>query len=220
MKFKRTVDAKTEFDISDDFERFDQRNEVFCRAHWDPEIKSAKASEFFRGYDMPHARAREADGFGRRDYALRNAAWHVTNFLRDVRRERDDRKEGYLDTFTSHAEGWPEPYPFDSAKTATKNLRRAAKSIGASLLGICEYDKRWVYRTRFSEQTHKDKPVDIPDDLPKVIVIGEPMDVGLTETVPSALSGSATGLGTPTIRSCCSRSRNTSGTWAIVRSLR
>ena len=195
MKFKRPVDAKTGFDISDDFERFDQRNEIYCRSEWDPEIKSEKADEFFRGHDMPHARARKADGFGQRDYALRNATWHVTNVLRDMRRQSDDRKEGFFDTFTSHAEGWPEPYPFESAEAATQNLRRAAKSIGASLLGICEYDERWVYRTRYSEKTQKDKPVDISEDLPNVIVIGEPMDIGLTETVPSALSGSATGMG-------------------------
>ena len=195
MKYKRPVDARTGFDVSDDFERFDQRNEIYCRSEWDPQIRSDKAAEFFRGHYMPHARARRADGFGQRDYALRNATWHVTNVLRDVRRQSDDRKEGFFDTFTSHAEGWPEPYPFESAEAATRNLRRAAKSIGASLLGICEYDERWIYRTRYSEQTQKDKPVDIPDDLPNVIVIGEPMDLGLTETVPSALSGSATGMG-------------------------
>lgn len=28
MKYKRPVDARTGFDVSDDFERFDQRNEI------------------------------------------------------------------------------------------------------------------------------------------------------------------------------------------------
>ena len=195
MSNRRPIDERTGFDVNEDFERFDQRNEIYCRSEWDPEIKSKRAAAFFQGHYMPHARARKADGFSQRDYALRNATWHVTNVLRDVRREEDDRKEGFFDTFTSHAEGWPEPYPFESAQAATKNLRRAAKSIGAGLLGICEYDERWVYRTRYSEQTRKDKPVDIPGDLPHVIVIGEPMDIGLTDTVPSALSGSATGMG-------------------------
>ena len=195
MRFKRPIDAKTGFDISEDFERFDQRNEIYCRSEWDPAIKSKKAAEFFRGHFMPHARARKADGFGQRDYALRNATWHVTNVLRDLRRERDDRKEGFFDTFTSHAEGWPEPYPFESSEAATKNLRRVAKCVGAGLLGVCEYDDRWIYRSRFSEKTQRDRPVEIPEDLPFVVVIGEPMDRGLTETVPSALSGSATGMG-------------------------
>jgi len=195
MKFSKPIDRKTGFDVSEEFETFDQRNEIYCRSEWDPEIASDKASEFFRGHYMPHARARKADGFGQKDYALRNATWHVTNVLRDLRRSADDRKEGFFDTYTAHAEGWPEPYPFDNAEDATSNLRRVADSIGVGLLGICEYDERWVYKSRYSEQTKENKPVDIPEDLPNVIVIGEPMDIGLTATVPSALSGSATGIG-------------------------
>jgi epoxyqueuosine reductase len=195
MNNKKPIDEKTGFDLSDEFSRFDQRNEIYCRSEWDPEIQSKKATEFFDGHYMPKARARKADGFGQRDYALRNATWHVTNVLRDLRRESDDRKEGFFDTFTAHEEGWPEPYVFESEADATKNLRRAAKTMGAGMLGVCVYDERWMYSARFSEKTKESKPLDILEDLPRVIVIGEPMDFGLTATVPSALSGSATGLG-------------------------
>jgi epoxyqueuosine reductase len=195
MKNRLPIDAKTGFDVNDDFEPFAQRNEIYCRSEWDPEIISDAARKFFDGHYMPHARARKADGFGQRDYALRNASWHVTNVLRDLRRAGDDRKEGFFDTFSCHAEGWGEPYPFDSPESGTANLRRAAESIGVGLMGVCEYDERWIYKSRFSEKTKQDKPVDIPDDLSNVIVIGEPMDIGLTATVPSALSGSATGIG-------------------------
>lgn len=195
MNNRKPIDDQTGFDIGDEFERFDQRNEIYCRSEWDPEIKSAKASAFFDGHYMPQARARKADGFGQRDYALRNATWHVTNVLRDLRRATDDRKEGFFDTFTAHAEGWPEPYEFESDAAATENLHRAATSMGAGMLGVCAYDERWIYNGRFSERTKTSKPVDIPTDLPRVIVIGEPMSLGLTATVPSALSGSATGMG-------------------------
>ena len=195
MSMQKKIDTKTGFDISDEFERFDQRNEIYCRSEWDPEIKSDRASAFFEGHYMPKARARKADGFGQRDYALRNATWHVTNVIRDLRRSTDDRKEGFFDTFTAHEEGWPQPYEFESTQAATDNLRRAAESMGAGMLGVCEYDERWIYSSRFSERNKESKPVDIPEDLPRVIVVGEPMDLGLTATVPSALSGSATGLG-------------------------
>jgi epoxyqueuosine reductase len=195
MNHHKPIDEKTGFDISDEFERFDQRNEIYCRSEWDPEIKSDKGTAFFRSHNMPHARARKADGFGQLDYALRNASWHVTNVLRDIRREKDGRKEGFFDTFTSHEDGWPDKYPFDSPESATQNLRRAATSIGVGMMGVCEYDERWLYRTAYSEKTQQDKPLDIPEDLPNVIVIGEPMDMPLTATVPSALSGTATGLG-------------------------
>ena len=96
MEIKKPIDEKTGFDLTDEFSRFDQRNEIYCRSEWDPEIQSKKATEFFDGHYMPKARARKADGFGQRDYALRNATWHVTNVLRDLRRESDDRKEGFF----------------------------------------------------------------------------------------------------------------------------
>jgi epoxyqueuosine reductase len=195
MKHKKPIDDKTGFDIAEEFSRFDQRNEIYCRSEWDPEIKSKNATDFFSGHYMPNARARKADGFGQRDYALRNATWHVTNVLRDLRRKSDDRKEGFFDTFTAHEEGWPDPYPFESAEAATLNLKKAARAMGAGLLGVCEYDERWIYSARFSEKTKESKPIDIPEDLPRVIVVGEPMDLGLTATVPSALSGAATGMG-------------------------
>ena len=195
MTCKKPIDEKTGFDISDAFSRFDQRNEIYCRSEWDEEIKSKNATAFFSGHYMPNARARKADGFGQKDYALRNATWHVTNVLRDLRREADDRKEGFFDTFTAQDEGWPEPYEFSSPEESTAILRRAALSMGVGLLGVCVYDERWVYSARYSERTQESKPVDIPEDLPNVIVIGEPMDLDLTATVPSALSGSATGMG-------------------------
>ncbi len=195
MTCKKPIDEKTGFDISDAFSRFDQRNEIYCRSEWDEEIKSKNATAFFSGHYMPNARARKADGFGQKDYALRNATWHVTNVLRDLRRETDDRKEGFFDTFTAQDEGWPEPYEFSSPEESTAILRRAAHSMGVGVLGVCEYDERWIYSARYSERTQESKPVDIPEDLPNVIVIGEPMDLDLTATVPSALSGSATGMG-------------------------
>jgi len=195
MSAQKPIDAKTGFDITGEFERFDQRYDIFRRSDWDPEIQSGKARDFFAGHHMPNARARKADGFRQVDYALRNASWHVSNVIRDLSSDSEDRKEGFLDTFTAHEEGWPEPYPFESLEDATENLRRAADVMGIGLLGICEYDERWVYSSRYSEQTQQSRPVDIPDDLPNIIVIGEPMDFGLIETVPSALSGSATGIG-------------------------
>jgi reductive dehalogenase len=181
--------------VLENFEQFDQRNDIYCRSQWDPEVMSDKAAAFFRGYFMPDARSRRTDGFSQRDYALRNAAWHVTNVLRDINRQQTGRKEGFFDHFTSHEEGWPEPYGFDSPAQATADVKKVASLCGADLFGVCAYDQRWMYSGIFDERIMASKPLDIPDDLPHVIVVGESMDVDLTKTVPSALSGSATGLG-------------------------
>ena len=194
-KWSRSIDKNTGFIIEQRFERFSQCDEIYCRSEWDEEIKSKAGDDFFRGYYMPDARARSVDGFSQRDYALRNASWHVTNILRDIHRETKGLKEGFFDPFSSHDEGWPEPYPFDSPEEATANVKKAAKFAGADLFGVCAYDERWVYKEAFCDKTKKSKSLDLPNDLTHIIVTGESMDLELTKTVPSALSGSATGMG-------------------------
>ena len=193
-RHSKKIDELTGFTVNDDFKRFNQGLDMCCRTQWDSEVKSAKADQFFEGYSMPHARARSSDGFDQRDYALRNAAWHVTNVLRDLHKD-DDRKEGFFDHFSTHEEGSVTRYEFENAEQATSELKKVAEFCGADLFGVCEYDERWMYSGVYSSATQDSKPVGIPDDLNHVIVTGESMDEGLTKTVPSALSGSATGMG-------------------------
>ncbi len=192
---QRPIDQLTGFQLLDTFQKFNQRDDIFCRSRWDSKIKSDKASAFFGGYFMPNARSRTSDGFSQRDYALRNATWHVTNILRDIKRHGAGRKEGFLDHFTTHDEGCTEPYLFESDEQATHDIRKIAKLFEADLFGVCEFDDRWMYSEIYDDSTDESKPLDLPEGLPFVIVIGESMDQRLMETVPSALSGSATGLG-------------------------
>ena len=123
MPFKKPIDDLTGFDVSEDFQQFDQKNDIYCRSLWDTAVQSDKAKAFFNGYFMPEARSRRTDGFNQRDYALRNATWHVTNVLRDIRRQDTGRKEGFFDYFSSHEAGWPEPYPFESPDQAQRVIR-------------------------------------------------------------------------------------------------
>ncbi len=199
----KPIDELTGIEVHADFERFEQKFDIYCRSLWDPKIQSKKAAKFFEGYYMPHARVRKADGFRLKDYAFRNAAWHVNNVIRDIeksgefRKEKPDeiRKEGFWDHYTSHDEGWPEPYPYESASEATRDVQKVAKFCGIGELGVCSYDERWMYSSLYSKDGDGSKPNEIPDDLPNVIVTLEPMDMELVKTVPSSLSGAATGLG-------------------------
>lgn len=199
----KPIDELTLVEVGDDFEPFEQKFDIYCRSLWDPKIQSKKAAKFFDGYYMPHAKARKADGFNQRDYALRNAAWHVNNVIRDIeksgefRKEKPNeiRKEGYWDYYASHDEGWHEPYAYESPAEARQDLRKVAQLCGVGELGVCEFDERWMYSTIFSREKGGSKPREIPRDLPNVIVTLEPMDPELIRTVPSALSGAATGLG-------------------------
>ena len=192
---RKPVDAATGFDVRSDFERFSQRDDVFCRSSWDPVVNSDKAAAFYRGHDMPHAKARGADGFSQRDYALRNASWHLTHVLRDPQLVGDGRSEGFLNLFSLHGDGWPESFPYESPEGAARDVKRVAKVFGADLVGVCANDERWIYAERFGSKTNEGAPTELPDDLPWAVVVATAMDRDLIRTVPSALSGVATGAG-------------------------
>ena len=74
-------------------------------------------------------------------------------------------------------------------------IKRVAKAFGASLAGVTAYDERWVYSHKYSAKTKNETPNEIPRGLDHVIVIATNMDYDLIQTVPSALSGTATGIG-------------------------
>jgi hypothetical protein len=59
---KREIDKETGFEISEDFEPFNAKYEIFNRANWDESVRSEKALEVWQAYVKPPARARKADG--------------------------------------------------------------------------------------------------------------------------------------------------------------
>ena len=67
--------------------------------------------------------------------------------------------------------------------------------MGADLVGIARFDKRWSYTEFFSMKTLGPKKTELDEDISNVIVIGQSMDSHLIDTAPSALSGAATGMG-------------------------
>ena len=83
----RPDDEAAGFEILDDFERFDQKNDVFRRSWWDARIRSGKARLFYATYRQPLKTWRKADGFTQKDFALRNAAWHVSDLFTELKEE-------------------------------------------------------------------------------------------------------------------------------------
>jgi epoxyqueuosine reductase len=74
------TDGLAEFEVSPDFERFDQMNDMFTRAFWDETVRSADTDAFFAGYRMD-AEPRRGEGFSQKDFALRNAAWLISDII-------------------------------------------------------------------------------------------------------------------------------------------
>jgi len=183
-----------DFQILETFRRFSQRDDVFSRSFWDPTVRSKKTERFYETYRKPLKHWRQVDGFTQKDYALRNAAWHVTDIFAELK-EDEDRREGFLDEFTVQGEGPETRLEVGSPEEMSAEIKRVAAVFGADLVGITPYDERWLYTHKYSARTQVEKPNELPSGLDHVIVVAQEMDHDLIQTVPSALSGTATGLG-------------------------
>ncbi len=189
----RDDDAGFDVDASK-FKRFSQRDDIYCRSFWDPTVHSAKSDVFYETYRKPLKHFRGVDGFTQNDYSVRNASWYVSDIFAE-RFAQDDRREGFLDEFSVFRGAAEDQRDVPSAFAMSNEIKRVAKAFGADLVGVTAFDPRWVYTHKYSAETKEEKPNELPEGLHNVIVIATSMDHDLIQTVPSALSGTATGLG-------------------------
>ena len=182
------------FRLLSNFERFNQKDDVFRRSWWDERIRNRKSELFYETYREPLKTWRKVDGFTQKDYALRNATWHVSDIFTELKQDQD-RREGFSDEFTLYRDVAEEQTDSGTPQEAATEIKRVGKAFGADLIGITDYDERWMYEKKFSDMSKREKPQEIPETLPYVIVVAQAMDYDLIRTVPSALSGAATGLG-------------------------
>ncbi|MFZ1813817.1 MAG: reductive dehalogenase domain-containing protein [Rhizobiaceae bacterium] len=178
-------------EVTDEFQRFNQRDDLFTRAFWDPEVHSSHAMGFFDSYRMKAA-PRSGDGFSVRDFALRNAAWSVSDMVTN-RRAAEGRREGFqapIEPDTPVAEFREE---VGDPQEMADEIKRVARFFGADLAAICELDERWHYTKRVDTRDLSEADNSLPEEITHVIVLGHEMDRGLVETYPSALAGAATG---------------------------
>jgi len=187
-------DREAGFTILDAFQRFHQRDDVFSRSFWDDEVRSGRSELFYETYRTPLDKWKTVDGFTQRDYAVRNASWHVPDVFAELKGEQD-RREGFLDEFSVLRDGPETKVEVTSPADMAADVKAVARTFGADLVGIAEYDERWVYASKYSRRTDGEKPQEIPEGMTSVIVIAQAMDFDLIKTVPSALSGTATGIG-------------------------
>jgi epoxyqueuosine reductase len=188
---QRDGDAAAGIEVTDDFERFTQRNDMFTRAFWDDRIRSKNTDKFFASYRM-EAAPRKGEGFNQRDFALRNAAWLISDIVSD-RSAAEGEREGFQAPIRSDTPVAGDVVPVDDPERMSTEIKRIARFFGADLCGITDLDDRWIYQTRVDTRDMSDAPNDLPEGLGSVIVLGHEMDEELVATYPSALAGAATG---------------------------
>lgn len=187
--------AKSEhIEITPDYQPFNQPNDMFSRGFWDPAFTNKLTWKFFRSFVKPRERVRNEEGFTQNDFALRNGPWVVTEMFAEMHKAKD-RRDGFTDDFSPHLPPKVEPADIGTPLDAATGVKKVAKLYGADLVGITHYDPRWTYKSKFSARTRSSKPVELPDGLTSVIVLGKAMDYDIIRMSPTATAstGPATG---------------------------
>jgi ferredoxin len=182
------------FEVLDDFERFNQANDIYTRGQWDPRIRSEKVINWFKGMFKPGLGARAAEGYTARDFALRNAGWMGAN-LTIQRSLSEGRVDGFLDYIRPYSAPSPDRVESVSPEETSEEVKRVSRLFGADAVGITHYDPRWHYTNSFSTKALAEKPAAIPEGLPHVIVIVTAMHYEAVKCYPSATAGIAVGHG-------------------------
>ena len=174
-------------EISKDYQRMNQKNTIFCRFGWDPKIIPL-GREFggkFHGI-MPPA---GEPGWTEVESALSLAAWSVdhdaaTNSEFGIPNQGLYAWEGRVNDRKT---------VFNTTGEATDKVKRAARFLGADLVGICDYDERWVYSDFFNPFTGKATPGKFPFKPKSVIVLALEMDYDSFRAAPSLIASAAAG---------------------------
>jgi len=194
MKTVNFVDRGASRYVSGTVEPYDQKNEMFKRPIWDPGMRKLR-ERFYQQEVGP----RNRPGYRLYDQAMVNASWRLE-------REyglgiRGGRKGMY-------AWDWDGKFSYphvpqglklslhDPAAT-TQLVKKAARFFGASLVGICELDRRWLYSPAYLLEPEAWKTVEnsIPETFRYAIAVAVEMDYEAIMCSPAHPAAAATGLG-------------------------
>jgi len=175
--------------VTESFKRFNSKNTVFNRGFWDPKIQPIlqKYAASVSGAVPPTGEP----GYTTIDYALYMAAWSVDH-MAATNSEYGIPSQGLYDW---NVEPNKNKTQFASPEEAAVIVKKAALFLGASLVGITDYDERWVYSDFYNPMTDESIPADFPFKPKSVVVIAIEMDFDAYRTGPSMIAGAATGLG-------------------------
>lgn len=170
--------------------QFDQKNEMFKRRTWDEKIRPHG--------DRLYKTIKYQDRYGYRklDYALRNAAWNMEydfgfgNMRSNIGlyswTEIADKVKRFVET---------DGPVMNPAEMNSRIIKKAARYLGADLVGICWVHPNLVYSHEYDLVNMEHHPIELPDRCTNAIVMTVEMDYDSTRYSPDAISGASTGLG-------------------------
>jgi epoxyqueuosine reductase len=185
--------------ITDKCKRMPQKNTIFARQLWDHEFVQRIESSI----DLSaHDELRKIQGWTQLDEALNEAAWAVDHKFASESENGQPHSLAYE---------WDErvrrqKVAFRDKSDASEKVKKAARYLGASLVGITDYNPLWIYseliKETFEDESGNEGPLEYELFIPEfpfeprsVVVIAVEMDYQTIVLSPSELEGAATGLG-------------------------
>ena len=178
--------------------RFDQRNTMFNRPR-DREKSNAEMLELGRKhYGMRDFK--DDEGYTMLDWAFAMGSWYLERWWGFGNIVGNEGLYEWFPDQSKIAERDRIPlgqrWDVSDPGTITRIIKKAAIYMGASAVGVCELDRRWVYSHRFDPRTLEHSPIhDISDDFTHAIVMIHEMDYTLIRTAPAYGENAATGRG-------------------------
>jgi reductive dehalogenase len=175
-------------------EPYDQKNEMFKRPFWDPKIHKLRDKFYFR--TVP---PKDRPGYRFTDQALVNAAWRLEReYALGVRGGRMGMYAWDWDGKSSFPHA-PEGLKSDGDQPVltTQWIKKAARLFGASLVGVCKLDRRWIYSKAYTiiSKGGREEDINIPPEFKFAIAIAVEMDHNGIACSPAHPAAVATGKG-------------------------
>ncbi|MFX0027959.1 MAG: reductive dehalogenase [Candidatus Hermodarchaeota archaeon] len=185
------------------YQRFREENNMIYRRLWDRSLPTF--GKMFEVNIEKHINSHK-DGYDRLDFALVAAGWTVyEKFPHAFSWERETLMD------LGYGTNWMKSkYPIEDSAAITKQVKKAAKFYGASLVGISDVNEKWIYKDGFvrpamsSEAESKKKvrggdtsksiletPINLPEGINKVIVMAIEMDQDGISTAPAQPAAAA-----------------------------
>ena len=178
--------------------QFDQRNTMFSRPR-DPERSDPSILELGKTH-YGVRNFKNDEGYTLLDWAFSMGSWYLERwwgFGNIVGNE--GLYEWFPDTSEIAARDRIPPgekWPVSDNEEMTRIVKKAAIYMGASSVGICKVDRRWIYSHRFHPGTREHSVIDdIPDEFEYAIVMAHEMNYTLMRTAPAYGENAATGRG-------------------------
>ena len=154
------TDKLVGFEITEDFEQFNQINDIFSRAFWDKTIMSKDTEAFFDSY-RSNFTAKRVDGFNQKDFALRNASWLISDLISN-RGSKEGMREGFQSAIQNDTGVARNKVIVDDLSKQSAEIKHVAKLFGADLVGITSSDTRWHYSHRVDAKKFEAVSNDLP----------------------------------------------------------